>query len=50
MGICLGFQDIVVAASRDPTILSSFDSWNYTVPLNLTDSAVHSFLFGEPCM
>jgi len=46
-GTCLGFQAICRAASNDPTILQTFDSENYTIPLNFTPMAAHSRIFDE---
>lgn len=44
-GTCLGFQLLCVLQTGTDKVLTDFDSENYSIPLNLTDSAHKSRLF-----
>ena len=48
-GTCMGFQWLLIAASRDQDVLDpksgQMDAYNYSIPLEFTDSAAKSRLF-----
>eukprot|EP00455_Lapot_gusevi_P039032 TRINITY_DN4373_c0_g1_i12.p1 TRINITY_DN4373_c0_g1~~TRINITY_DN4373_c0_g1_i12.p1 ORF type:complete len:341 (-),score=132.40 TRINITY_DN4373_c0_g1_i12:100-1122(-) len=46
-GTCLGFEGIIRACSADPDILSSFDAWNYSIPLQPTTNAFDARIFSQ---
>ena len=50
-GTCLGFEWLLMCTTRDEDILdppiTSFDSFNYSIPLEFTDQAKTSKLFGS---
>jgi len=46
-GTCLGFQELSIQQSQNMSLLSHFDSENYTIPLTYTSLAPYSRLFGS---
>jgi len=46
-GTCQGFEELCVLQSQNQNLLASFNSENYTVPLNFTPLAKTSRLFGS---
>jgi gamma-glutamyl hydrolase len=50
-GTCMGFQWLLIGASKDVTILDpksgQFDAYNYSIPLDFTPSAASSRLFSK---
>lgn len=46
-GTCMGFQELCLLQSQNMSLLSGFDSENYTVPLSFTPYVSSSRLFGN---
>jgi len=46
-GTCMGFQELCLLQSQNMSLLSQYDSENYTVPLNFTSLASESKLFAD---
>lgn len=43
---CLGFEALSIAISKDFNLLSSFDAWDLSLPLEFTPNFKNSTLFG----
>eukprot|EP00026_Physarum_polycephalum_P012768 Phypoly_transcript_13097.p1 GENE.Phypoly_transcript_13097~~Phypoly_transcript_13097.p1 ORF type:complete len:315 (+),score=38.94 Phypoly_transcript_13097:117-1061(+) len=46
-GTCMGFQELCLLQSQNMSLLSQFNSENYTIPLNFTSAASSSRLFAN---